>query len=69
MALKLRQTWVPNVYDIQACVWCNMPAARCVIEEPCEGRQRWEQETACNCNLPHGVHHDFHASNCPARTS
>lgn len=43
--MKLRDTWTPNEYGVKACVWCKLPAARCVIEEPCDGRISFEEES------------------------
>lgn len=64
--MKLRQTWMPNKYGIPACIWCDLPAARCVIEEPCEGRKRWEapDEDVHQCRSC-DQRNDTHKIGCP----
>lgn len=41
--MKLRETWKANDNDKETCIWCYRYASLCVIEDPCNGRKRWEE--------------------------
>lgn len=43
--MTINKTWKLAQGGVKECIWCYREASLCTIEDPCNGRKRWERET------------------------
>lgn len=41
--MRFRDSWKPDARGDKVCVWCGRFASKCVIEDPCDTRKRYEE--------------------------